>query len=127
VEFPGVLVLETTRINNTPLDLGINDIGEYLMAFGDCEPPGDRIELVRISYADFGGAIGSSSIVMALRGFEAGDSQPSTFGGLPGFVDCREQTYSAPMGGNEAGGALCVNCYAPPATDSSVTELKSKF
>ena len=126
-EFPGVLFLETIKINNTALDLGINDIGEYLIAFGNCEPPGDRVELVRITYADFHGAIGSTSIVMGLRGFESGDSQPSTFGGLPGFVDCQEYIYAAPMGGNSADGALCVNCYSPPPTESSVTELKSKF
>ena len=127
VEFPGVLVLATAKINNTPLDLGINDLGEYLIAFGVCEPPGDRVELVRITYADMSGVIGSTSIVMGLRGFEPGDSQPSSFSGLPGFVDCGGSKYTAPMGGNSADGALCVNCYSPPATESSITELKSKF
>ena len=126
-EFPGVLALATVKINNTALDLGLNAVGEYLMAFGTCEPPGNQVELLRITYADFGGAIGSRSIVLGLRGFESGDSQPSTFSGLPGFVDCRSDKYAAPMGGNSADGALCVNCYSPPVTESSITELKTKF
>ena len=125
--FPGVIALATTKINNTALDLGINNVGEYLMAFGACEPAGDRVELLRITYADFGGVIGSTSIVLGLRGFEPGDSQPSTFSGLPGFVDCAGSKYAAPMGGNSADGALCVNCYSPPVTESSITELKTKF
>jgi len=127
VEFPGVFAIATTKINNTPLDLGYNDVGEYLIAFRECVPPGDRIEMVRITYIDYSGVIGSKSIVMKLRGFESGDSQPSTFGGLPGFVDCNENKYVAPMGGNSAGGSLCLNCYLPPPTESSVSDLKSKF
>jgi hypothetical protein len=127
VEFPGVFAIATTKINNTSLDLGYNAAGEYLMAFRECVQPGDQIELVRVTYADISGVIGSKSIVMKIRGFESGDSQLSSFRGLPGFVDCSENKYAAPMGGNSADGTLCVNCYLPPATDSSMSDLKSNF
>lgn len=127
LEFPGVLAIATTKINDTALDLGYNDAGEYLMAFGACEPSGTQIELVRVTYADFSGVIGSTSIVMKLRGFQSGDSQPSTFNGQPGFVDCALDAYDAPMGGNSADGTLCINCYLPPATEASMSEMKSRF
>lgn len=125
--FPGVFAVATKKINDTPLDLGQNDLGEYIMAIGDCEPPGREIELVRITYADYSGVIGAQSVLLTIRGFEAGDTQPSSFSGSPGIVDCREEKYLAQMGGNDNEGALCVNCFEPPANEASMTELKSKF
>ena len=126
--FPGVFAMATKKINDTSLDLGQNDLGEYLMAFSACEPSGNRIEMVRITYADFSGVIGNQSTVLTLRGFEAGDTLPSSFNGSPGFMECDETTkQSAQMGGNDNEGALCVNCFEPPANDASMTNLKSKF
>jgi hypothetical protein len=126
--FPGVFALETKKINDTVLDLGQNDVGEYMMAFMNCVPAGDRIEMVRITYADFTGVIGGRSALLTLRGYQIGDSQPSSFNGSPGFVACDETTsYAAEMGGHENEGALCINCFEPPATEASVTDLKSRF
>lgn len=125
--YPGLFVLATSKINDTPLDLGQNDIGEYLMAFTECEIASDRIEMVRITYADLAGVVGTKSVLVTLRGFRAGDTQPSSFSGQPGFVDCDNSKHAASMGGNDNEGALCVNCYTPPERDASMTELKSKF
>jgi hypothetical protein len=84
-EYPGVLKIGTQKINNTPLDLGDNARGEYLIAFGECiwAPT----EIVRVTYLDVGGFI-PGDVVLQLRGFEPGDSQPSTFNGRAGFIDC---------------------------------------
>jgi len=127
LEFPGVLLVQTTKIFNTGLDLGLNDLGEYLMAFGACAPPGDRLELLRLSYADFSGVIGTQSTLMTLRGFESSDSRPSSFNGQPGFVDCTEGRHGGEMGGHENAGALCVNCYEPPANETTISDIKAKF
>jgi hypothetical protein len=127
IVYPGLFAIATKKINDTPLDLGLNDGGEYLMAFGDCEPSGDRIELARITYADLTGVVGTRSTLVTLRGFEPGDTQPSSFSGQPGFVDCDNSKHAAEMGGNENQGALCVNCYQPPERETSMTELKAKF
>jgi hypothetical protein len=126
--FPGVFALETKKVNNTALDLGENSLGEYVMAFGACQPPGDRIEMVRVTYGDFSGVIGGQSAVLTLRGLQIGDTVPSTFNGSPGFVACDTSTnYLAEMGGHENEGALCINCFDPPGAESTMTELKSKF
>lgn len=126
-EFPGVYALQTRKINDTPLDLGSNEDGEYLMAFGSCAQPGNQVELVRVTYADFGGTIGTSSTLLTLRGFSGSDSRPSSFSGQPGFVDCQSVKHSGEMGGNDNAGALCVNCYEPPTTEATMAQLKSRF
>ena len=125
--FPGIFAIETRKINDTVLDLGENSLGEYVMAFGACEPPGNRIEMVRITYADFSGVIGAKSAVLTLRGLQIGDSVPSTFNGSPGFITCSDEAIDAEMGGHENEGALCINCFDPPETEATVTDLKSKF
>ncbi|RKZ13517.1 hypothetical protein DRQ53_13200 [bacterium] len=85
VLFPGIFKLGTTKINGTNLDLGDNDVGEYLIAFGACLV--GPFELVRINYGDFAGEIGTD-VIIQLRGFQPGDTRPSSFGGEPGFVTC---------------------------------------
>lgn len=126
--FPGLFAIETKKINDTELDLGQNDLGEYVMAFKACAPPDDRIEMVRITYADFSGVIGSKSALLTLRGLQIGDTQPSTFQGSPGFIECDQETgHYVEMGGNENEGALCINCFDPPEVEATITELKSKF
>lgn len=130
--FPGIFAIETKKINDTALDLGENTLGEYVMAFGECEAPGDRIEMVRITYTDFSGVIGTKSAVITLRGLQVGDSVPSSFNGSPGFITCVSgdqtgESIDAVMGGHENEGALCVNCFEPPEVEATITELKSKF
>jgi hypothetical protein len=137
-EAPGVFKLGTIRINNTPLDIGDNLIGEYIIAFGSCEPVSSQLVLVRVTYGDFSGAIGAD-LVMNLRGFQPGDTQPSTFDGEPGFVDCTEGTHTLVMGGVDGGvtgsgvvfpdGSLGVNPTPIPIpnSDNSVGQLKARF
>jgi hypothetical protein len=125
--FPGIFAIETRKINDTPLDLGQNSLGEYVLAFVDCEPPDSQIEMVRITYADFSGVIGGKSAVLTLRGLQIGDSVPSSFNGSPGFITCSDDSIDAEMGGHENEGALCINCFAPPGSEATMTELKSKF
>ncbi len=83
---PGVFKLSTTKVNNTSLDLGDNSVGEYMMDFAGCVGAG-TFEVVRVQYGDFGSAIGAD-VVLSIRGFGDGDSQPSGFGGEMGYVDC---------------------------------------
>lgn len=89
--YAGVFKLKTDKINNTPLDLGDNQMGEYLMAYRPCPGPGPT-EMVRIRYYDLEGEIGEN-VVLQLRGFQPGDSKPSTFDGQPGYVTC--ESYEA--------------------------------
>ena len=63
-----------------------------------------RLELVRVGYGDFGGALApGSDLVVSLRGFQPGDSQPSSFNGELGFVDCSDVKFPVPMGGTDGG------------------------
>lgn len=85
VVVPGVFKLSTTKVNNTPLDLGDNDVGEYIMAFNGCVPAGP-VEIVRIQYGDFGG-LTPEDVMLQLRGIQPGDSYPSSFEGRIGYID----------------------------------------
>ena len=135
---PGVFKLGTIKINNTPLDLGDNARGEYLLAFGGCEAPSPELTMVRVTYGDFGGVIGAD-VVLSLRGLQPGDSQPSTFNGELGFVDCVDGAWVATMGGADGGvtgsgvtfpdGGLVLNPIplAVPTVDNSVGQLKARF
>ena len=138
VATPGVFKLGTIKINNTPLDLGDNARGEYLLAFGGCEVPSAELLMVRVTYGDFSGVIGAD-VVMSLRGLQPGDSQPSTFFGELGFVDCSDQPFVATMGGADGGftgagvnfpdGGLVLNPtpLVVPTVDNSVGQLKARF
>ena len=135
---PGVFKLGTLKINNTPLDLGDNLVGEYLLAFGGCEAPSAELLMVRVTYGDFSGSIGAD-VVMSLRGLQPGDSQPSTFGGELGFVDCVDGPWLATLGGADGGftgsqvvfpdGGLVLNPtpLVVPTVDNSVGQLKARF
>ena len=104
VEVPGIFKLSTVKILNTPLDLGDNTKGEYILAFGECVPSTGLVELVRVGYGDFGGALApNSDFVVSLRGFQPGDSKPSSFNGELGFVDCADNKYPVALGGADGG------------------------
>lgn len=85
---PGVIRLGTVRVNDTDLDLGDNERGEYLLAAEACMPAG-RIEMVRVTYGLTDGVVLGVDRALFVRGFETGDSQPSSFYGSPGYVDCQ--------------------------------------
>jgi hypothetical protein len=137
---PGVFKLSTVKINNTQLDLGDNAVGEYLMAYAGCVASGPQ-EIVRINYGDFGGVIGSD-VVLQIRGFEPGDSQPSSFNGQMGYItptddgivlspapwtdgDIIDPTKDANV--DSADGVCVLNAVALPNETESVSSLKARF
>ena len=137
---PGVFKLSTVKVNNTPLDLGDNAKGEYLMAFAGCVGAG-TLEVVRVQYGDFGPFIGPDTI-LGLRGFGPGDSQPSSFGGDMGYVDCSDIKWTMVAepwtdfdiidptkdpGTDSADGVLVLNAEFTPNELTSVGTLKSRF
>ena len=140
VLFPGVFKLSTIKVNNTPLDLGNNAVGEYLMAFAGCFGAG-TLEVVRVNYGDFGLAILPDTI-LSLRGFGPGDSQPSTFNGAMGYIDCSDAKFTmvpepwvdfniidptADPNTDTADGVVVLNADFTPNEVTSVGTLKSRF
>ena len=131
---PGVFQIGEVKINNTPLDVGNNDVGEYVMSFSGCFGPG-LLELVKKSYF---GTIPADT-VLELRGLQDGDSQPSTFDGELGFIDCANVGFAVSMGGTDGGvtGAGVEfpdgSCVLNPTQDvvdneaGSVSALKGRF
>lgn len=142
VLFPSVFRLSITKVNNTPLDLGDNTVGEYLIAYGVCLSAG-TVEIVRINYGDFGGAI-TNDVVLGIRGLQPGDSRPSSFNGSTGYVDCTNakhpmtlEPFPAPdvigvdptkLVGVDSGDGVCVlNADVTPNETASVGTLKGRF
>jgi hypothetical protein len=140
VLFPGVLSTGTTKLNNA-LDLGNNGLGEYLLAFLMCVPVSSSLEPVRVQYLDFQGLL-PNDIVLGLRGFQPGDTRPSTFNGEPGFVDCAEGKFPLSLEPwvdfdiidptklvtvDSADGVMAINSDVIPNEVSSMGSLKSRF
>lgn len=141
--YSGVFKFQTTKVNNTPLDLGDNQVGEYLLAFAACIDAG-LIELVRIRYYDLDGAIGPN-VVLSLSGFGPDASMPSSFDGGMGYVDCEHDELHALTpepwdessdvdpkliaGVDSTEGILVINPegITVPAGVSSMGSLKSRF
>ena len=98
---PGVFKLGTVKINNTPLDLGDNALGEYVLAFQGCVPNAPQT-LVTLTYGTFGGPVPADTAI-TLRGLQPGDSVESTFGGEIGFIDCSDGGFVVQMGGTDGG------------------------
>ena len=137
-EVPGIFKLSTAKILNTPLDLGDNTQGEYILAFGECVAPIGMVELVRVGYGAFGGPVPNDTVV-TLRGFQPGDSQPSSFNGELGFVDCNDNKFVTALGGADGGvtgsgvvfpdGGMVINA-TPLAVSNdggSMGQLKARF
>jgi hypothetical protein len=140
VEVPGILKLNTTKVNNTPLDLGDNDVGEYLMAYAGCIGGGPQ-EPVRVTYGTFTTDVPPDTI-LTLRGFQAGDTQPSTFGGRMGWIDGSDGKFfidpepwpdgqpgnidpaKLPDGG---AGACVLNADTVPTDSETMSSLKTRF
>jgi len=138
VEAPGVLKTGTVKINGA-LDLGDNALGEYVLALRGCLPATTEWNLVRLTYLQFSLGVIPNDMVLSLRGFQQGDTQPSTFNGAPGFVDCAENKFPMTMGGVDGGttgsgvvfpdGSLALNPtpVAVPTLDNSIGQLKARF
>ena len=84
--YPGVFKVSTAKVNDTKLDIGDNDVGEYVIAYATCVNSGTT-EVARVRYHDVSQSIGPN-VVLSLRGLGPGDSWPSTFDGDMGYVDC---------------------------------------
>ena len=144
VVVPGVFKTNTAKIFNTPLDLGDNNAGEYILAYGPvCAAPGP-VEVVRVSYLDFNGLM-PLDVILQIRGFQPGDSQPSSFLGGMGYIDTTsakhgllpepwpgiDQTNIDPTKGPNgvaSGDGVCVlNADSTPNESVSVTSLKARF
>ena len=135
---PGVFKLGTVKINNTPLDLGDNAVGEYVLAFQGCVAGGAPVTMVTLTYGTFGGPVPADTAI-TLRGLQPGDSVESTFGGELGFIDCADNGYPVQMGGTDGGitgsgvvfpdGSCVLNPtpIAVPTVDGSVGQLKAQF
>ena len=134
---PGVFKLGTVAIGN-PIDLEFREPGEFKLAYGECVVAASQLELVRITYADFGGVLGLDR-VMTVRGFGPGDTEASIFGGAPGFVDCNDINIPCSMGGTTGGvtgsgaifppGGLVLNAtpLVVPNAEGSFGQLKAWF
>jgi hypothetical protein len=133
---PGIFKLGTAKFNGA-LDLGENSLGEYILAFQGCFPDAS-VEMVRVTYGTFGG-VPAADTVLTLRGFQAGDTQPSSFNGELGFIDCSDNGIVATLGGTDGGftGAdvefpdgSCVLNATPVVVDNeagSMGQLKTRF
>ena len=99
---PGVFKLGTVKINNTPLDLGDNARGEYVLAFQGCVAGGGPVTMVTVTYGTFGGPVPPDTAI-TLRGLQPGDSVESTFGGELGYIDCSDNGFAVQMGGTDGG------------------------
>jgi hypothetical protein len=133
---PGIFKLGTAKFNGA-LDLGENSLGEYILAFQGCFPDA-TVEMVRVTYGTFGGTPAPDT-VLTLRGFQAGDTQPSSFNGELGFIDCSDNGIVATLGGTDGGftGAdvefpdgSCVLNATPVVVDNeagSMGQLKTRF
>jgi hypothetical protein len=72
--------------------------GEYVVPMDECLPAAPDYPMVRIEYLDFTGSVAPDT-VMQLRGLQPGDSQPSSFNGSMGFVDCADEKHAVEMVG----------------------------
>ena len=136
---PGVFQISVTGPPPT-FDLDLEDPrGEFIFNFGTCVDPGEEIELVRIRYGIFGLDLPPVDKLMSIRGFGPGDSQPSSFDGDPGVVDCDGNLVAGAMGGQlppcswnlggvQAPGTLVINgqCGTPAAT-GTMGMIKSRY
>jgi hypothetical protein len=85
---PGVFKVTTWKHNDSTLDMGNNDLGQYLIAYGVCAPAGE-LEVLRIGYVDFDDELPNDIALYVHGEVEERIAEPS-LGGLPGTVDCDE-------------------------------------
>ena len=134
--YPGVLSSGVEKYNDA-LDLGDNSIGEYLLSLKGCFGPGP-LDLVRITYFDFTGAIGADE-VLGITGLVVGGDPPSSFGGEPGYVDCNNVKvtltkkpwdlpgYDPTKVVESADGVCVLNADVIPNATTSMGVVKSRF
>ncbi|RKZ11866.1 hypothetical protein DRQ53_13750 [bacterium] len=101
--YPGVFRLGIQHFNGNCDVYFLSDyeLGMHFEGVCSCWDEGTPITMLRWQYADFTGALGSD-IVLSLRGIEATEPRPSSFGGFPGFVDCSEIAHVLEVSGGPA-------------------------
>jgi hypothetical protein len=135
---PGVFKLKTITNGYDGFPIEDRSRGEYVIAYQSCVPPASGFELVRVTYGTFAGPVPRDTVI-SVRGFQPGDSIPSTFGGRPGIVDCDDTLLPGSMGGHDGGftetgvevtdGSLGLNLIQPVvATEAgSLGALKCRY
>jgi hypothetical protein len=96
----GYFRLGTVRLGN-PDCWWCDHPSENVDNFGQCYPGGEPLEVLRITYGNFQGTP-ANDIVLTLRGFQPGDSQPSSIDGHPGFLDCDFEAHPVTLSGGDA-------------------------
>ena len=137
---PGIFKLATVRLCGTCDCFGCEEYaGEYVESLGGCWPSSSELEVLRITYLDFQGSVGSD-LVLAVRGIMPGDHWPSSFNGSPGFIDCNDAKFPLVMSGGDAwqtgsgvvvpSGAAVLNPTPPlvvGATDRALSRIKAMY
>ena len=102
VIIPGVFKLSSVDAS-CDISLDVKPEGEYQFGLcgSACFPAATDLELARVTYADFTNVM-RQDVVLTIRGFQPGDSSPSSFDGSPGFVDCSDALVAATMQGGDA-------------------------
>jgi hypothetical protein len=104
--------------------------GTYSIAVAGCHPGGTRVQVMRLTYADFSGTFGPDVVAVV------GPVDPASTD--PGFVDCGQTWFDATMGGSPGGttssgvtwpdGGLILNPTRPiPVGESGLSALKARY
>lgn len=135
---PGVFKLLTITAGYDGFPIEDRSHGEYVIAYQTCAPPASGFELVRVTYGTLAGPVPPDTVI-SVRGFQPGDSVPSTFGGYPGIIDCNDTAFAGSMGGHDGGftvtgvevpdGALGLNLTQPVVETEAGSwgALKSRY
>ncbi|RKZ15920.1 hypothetical protein DRQ53_07710 [bacterium] len=109
--FPGVFLLGVSTPGDFNCGLGgcLLGPGDFSIPFDACEDPGERIELARVMYGDFGNFIhvGAEGLMITLGVLSPGADFPPQFADSPGFRDCQGLGHAARMGGSPEFDAMC--------------------
>jgi len=137
--YPGVFKVSTWKYNNTQMDLGRNDIGEYVFAFQECAPDGE-IEILRVGYNHVSGPF--RDVALYVGGLPEDTEARPTWDGAPGYITCADDAWSLDPepwtddsfdpttieGVTDTDGLLVLNpTHLVPIGTTSVSLLKSRF
>lgn len=103
---PGVLAVVTQYSVGNTTNSGDASAGQYWLDFGGCAPPCDRLEVLRVTYANFGAEV-EQNTVLEIYG-------PQGPGSVPVLQDCGGAEHEAPMGGTPGGTTCEVKIEVPP-------------
>ena len=147
LQVPGVFLLQRQVYCQICCDILLSldpcgEHGEYIIPLGECVPPSQDLLVSRNTYLVVDSAAGviPDDFVLTIRGLQPGDSQPSSFDGSPGFVDCDDIKHPMVMSGGDAwqtgsgvvvpSGAAVLNPTPPlvvGATDRALSLIKAMY